>query len=271
MSMISWQLWEQKSSSKRLSIQIFPMISFCLSNTTSQPSKCIRICWLCTQLMHATRKLFQLKTSTPSLIQWSHCFWRNSQRSKVLSAPSSDLVGDFQWPPKEEEFIVTLQEDGWTLGSVLSCQGGDEKISVQSLSPLKTRAKDDEGKTYWIYPAEDYVDDYEKKHVLEIRPSVSLAKNIKRKDLVFALLNREIIKALAQKLFAPTLESSVGEHAGWLFLVAGYLTVKVLVRQSVCWSIGILFAYCHFWHFASSFSITAPAQPLATAFYLNIT
>ena len=132
----------------------------------------------------------------------------------MLSAPSSDLVGDFQWPPKEEEFIVTLQEDGWTLGSVLSCQGGDEKISVQSLSPLKTRAKDDEGKTYWIYPAEDYVDDYEKKHVLEIRPSVSLAKNIKQKDLVFALLNREIIEALAQKLFAPTLESSVGEHAG---------------------------------------------------------
>ena len=97
---------------------------------------------------------------------------------------------------------------------MLSCQGEDEKISVQSLSPLKTRAKDDEGKTYWIYPAEDNVDDYEKKHVLEIRPSVSLAKNIKRKDLVFALLNREIIEALAQNLFAPTLESSVGKHAG---------------------------------------------------------
>ena len=44
---------------------------------------------------------------------------------------------------------------------MLSCQGEDEKISVQSLSPLKTRAKDDEGKTYWIYPAEDYVDDYD--------------------------------------------------------------------------------------------------------------
>ena len=97
---------------------------------------------------------------------------------------------------------------------MLSCQGEDEKISVQSLSPLKTRAKDDEGKTYLIYPAEDNVEDYEKKHVLEIRSSLSLAKNIKQKDLVFALLNREIIEALAQKLFAPTLESSVGEHAG---------------------------------------------------------
>ena len=163
----------------------------------------------CNQEIISVEDIYAITDSMESL-----SLKKQSKRSKVLSAPSSDLVGDFQWPPKEEEFIVTLQEDGWTLGSVLSCQGGDEKILVQSLSPLKTRAKDDEGKTYWIYPAEDYVDDYEKKHVLEIRPSVSLAKNIKRKDLVFALLNREIIEALAQKLYAPTLESSVGEHAG---------------------------------------------------------
>ena len=35
-----------------------------------------------------------------------------------------------------------------------------------------------------------------RKHVLEIRPSVTLAKNVKRKELVFALLNREIIDAM---------------------------------------------------------------------------
>ena len=28
-------------------------------------------------------------------------------------------------------------------------------ISVQALSTLKTRAKDDQGKTYWIYPNDD--------------------------------------------------------------------------------------------------------------------
>ena len=38
--------------------------------------------------------------------------------------------------------------------------------------------------------------DFERKHVLEIRPSVTLAKNVKRKELVFALLNREIIEAM---------------------------------------------------------------------------
>ena len=31
---------------------------------------------------------------------------------------------------------------------------------------------------------------------LEIRPSVVVAKNVKKKDLVFALLNREVIEAM---------------------------------------------------------------------------
>ena len=49
---------------------------------------------------------------------------------------------------------------------------------------------------HWIYPKEEVTDDFERKHVLEIRPSVTLAKSITRKDLVFALLNGEIIKAM---------------------------------------------------------------------------
>ena len=39
--------------------------------------------------------------------------------------------------------------------------------------------------------------DFYKKHsILDMRPSVSLAKNIKRKEPVFALLNREIIESI---------------------------------------------------------------------------
>ena len=45
------------------------------------------------------------------------------------------------------------------------------------------------GKTYWIYPDEEEVNFFEWKNVLETRPSVVVAKNIKRKDLVLALLN----------------------------------------------------------------------------------
>ena len=67
---------------------------------------------------------------------------------------------------------------------------------MQALATLKTRAKDDHGKTYWIYPNDEVLDDFERKHILEIRPSGTLVKKIKRKDLVFALLNREIIEAM---------------------------------------------------------------------------
>ena len=103
---------------------------------------------------------------------------------------------DFVWLLQEEEFVITLQEDGWNLASVQSYNEQHDSISVQALATLKTRAKHDQGKIYWIYPTEEEVDHFEKKHVLEIRPSVTLAKDIKRKDLVFALLNREITEAL---------------------------------------------------------------------------
>ena len=67
---------------------------------------------------------------------------------------------------------------------------------VQALTTLKICAKDDVEKTYWIYPTEKVVDHFEKKYVLEITPFVIFAKNIKQKDLVFALLNKEVIEAL---------------------------------------------------------------------------
>ena len=71
---------------------------------------------------------------------------------------------------------------------------------MQALTTLKTRAKDDQGKIYWIYPNDEVLDDFERKHILEIRPLVTLAKNVKRKDLVFALLNCEIIQSMWRQL-----------------------------------------------------------------------
>ena len=120
--------------------------------------------------------------------------------AKQSRAPSGEPLGDFIWPMEEEDFVITLQEDGWTLGSVQSYNQQHNHISVQALSTLKPKAKDDKGKTYWIYPNEEVTDDFERKHVLEIGPSVVLAKNVKRKDLVFALLNREVIEAMWTEL-----------------------------------------------------------------------
>merc|ERR1712074_348034 len=105
-------------------------------------------------------------------------------RSKV---PVEEPLKDFNWPLQEEEFVVTLQEDGWNLGSVQSYNQQQDSICVQALATLKTRAKDDRGKTYWSYPNEEIVEDFERKRILEIRRLVTLAKNVKRKDLVFAL------------------------------------------------------------------------------------
>ena len=72
-------------------------------------------------------------------------------------------------------------------------------IKAHQLEPIKTLAKDDAGKTYWIYSEESYKH-FEEKHILAIRPSVQLAKNIKRKDPVFALMNREIIDGISAQM-----------------------------------------------------------------------
>ena len=125
---------------------------------------------------------------------------KQAKRSRV---PVEEPLRDFNWPLQEEEFVVTLQEDGWNLASVQSYNQQHDSISVQALCTLKTRTKDDQGKTYWIYPSEEVIDDFERKHVLEIRPSVMLAKNVNRKDLVFALLSRETIEAMWGQLIGP--------------------------------------------------------------------
>ena len=72
----------------------------------------------------------------------------------------------------------------------------ENSILVQALSTLKTKAKDDKGKTYLLSSNEEVADGFKRKHNLEIKPSVIVTKNVKRKDLVIALLNHEIIEVL---------------------------------------------------------------------------
>ena len=52
-----------------------------------------------------------------------------------------------------------------------------------------------------IYSPEENIQTYEEENVLQAQPSFFLDKSIKRKDPVFALLNREVIKAIASPLF----------------------------------------------------------------------
>ena len=62
-----------------------------------------------------------------------------SKPAKRSRAPSGEPLGDFIWPLQEEEFVITLQEDGWNLGSVQSYNHQHDSISVQALSTLKSR------------------------------------------------------------------------------------------------------------------------------------
>ena len=60
---------------------------------------------------------------------------KQAKRSKV---PVEEPLRDFNWPLQEEEFVVTLQEDGWNLGSVQSYNQQQDSICVQALITLKT-------------------------------------------------------------------------------------------------------------------------------------
>ena len=73
-------------------------------------------------------------------------------------------------------------------------------IKVHQLESIKTCAKDDAKKNYWIYSKEEKNEHFEKKHILAIRPSIQLAKNVQRKDPIFALMNREIIDRISAQM-----------------------------------------------------------------------
>ena len=111
----------------------------------------------------------------------SACIQPANKPAKRLRAFVEDPQGEFIWPVQEEEFIITIQEDGWNLDSVRSQNQEEDSISVQVLFTLETKVKDDERKTYWIYPNEDVADDFQRKHVFEIKPSVIVAKYVKEK------------------------------------------------------------------------------------------
>ena len=77
---------------------------------------------------------------------------KNRNPSNMSSSSNSNLVANLDWPSNEEEFdsleFDTLDKDGWNLGSVQGYKIDADEIEVQLLEPLKTRAKDDQGKTY---------------------------------------------------------------------------------------------------------------------------
>ena len=63
-----------------------------------------------------------------------------TKRKRSAAATSADPELDFQWPLQEEEFLITLEVDGWNLGSVQSYNQEQDTTCVQALTTLKTCA-----------------------------------------------------------------------------------------------------------------------------------
>ena len=113
----------------------------------------------------------------------------SKKSSKPRSAVTEEPFTDLEWPPAEEEFLIAVLKNEWSVCSVISYDEASETIKAHLLQAIKTQAKDDTGNTYWIYSEEENVAIFEEKHILAMRPSINLAKNIKRRDPVIALMN----------------------------------------------------------------------------------
>ena len=65
---------------------------------------------------------------------------------------------NLEWLTLEDEFIITLDEQLWTDSSIISFDEATNIVKAQHLELIKTRAKDDIGKTYWVYTEDESID-----------------------------------------------------------------------------------------------------------------
>ena len=71
---------------------------------------------------------------------------RQRQAEHSTQEPNEPMAY-FEWPPSEEEFFVALEEHGWRICTIVSHNEASDTIKAHQLEPIKTRAKDDFGKT----------------------------------------------------------------------------------------------------------------------------
>ena len=84
---------------------------------------------------------------------------------------------------------------------MIFCGEASDTIKAHLLQAIRIRAKDDAGKIYWIYSEKENVYTFEEKHVLAMRLTISLVKNIKRREPVFAFINCEVIEGMTSQFY----------------------------------------------------------------------
>ena len=98
----------------------------------------------------------------------------------------------YYWPPKKEEFVSILLEDGFYIAQVDNVW--DNKIWKSYLKP-----KQDNERTHWMWAdikEEAWVD---QDFVMEVYPALRIDSELStRRNIVYELLNEEVINVFVQ-------------------------------------------------------------------------
>lgn len=102
--------------------------------------------------LHVVDKSNQASILVEDIYEVTECLTlpmgKQRQKNKEPTDQQAPSVANLEWPPEEEEFVITLNEQEWNLGSVQGYSQATDEIQVQHLAAMKTQAKDDSGKTY---------------------------------------------------------------------------------------------------------------------------
>ena len=94
------------------------------------------------------------------------------------------------WPPKIDEFILVLLEDGFYIGQVQEVE--KERVFLNYMVPKSTGVRE-----LWIWPDRQEGEWVEGEYILEIYPSLRINNKLStRRKVVYELLNEEIINVL---------------------------------------------------------------------------
>ena len=99
----------------------------------------------------------------------------------------------YYWPPKKEEFVSILLEDGFYIAQVDNVW--DNKIWKSYLKP-----KQDNERTHWMWPDIKEEEWVEQDFLMEVYPALIKidSKLSTKRNIVYELLNEEVINVFVQ-------------------------------------------------------------------------
>ena len=124
-----------------------------------------------------------------------------SEVDKEADCATADrsLLSSF-WPPKEDEFVIALLQDGFYIGHVREIRG--DQLYLNFLAPELNKTASD--RQYWTWPDSEKDSDWiDRDCIMEIYPSIRIERKSRRKlstrrKIVYELMNLEIVNVMLQ-------------------------------------------------------------------------